>query len=259
MASDSRANYAKTGFAVIAGFAIVFATLVYFGGCGGRGGEFLAETWYDSSVSGLSVGSEVNLRGVKVGAVKSISFIGVDYPDAAEGDRRKVRIVMAFNGKMARPQGDMTPEETTSYFVRRGMRATVAPNGITGLSKVELNFPAIPPPAEKTSWVSEYPQIPPAPSMLESFADSATKILNHLNEIDFAAVCSNLTSAVDSSACILKEIRTLVEAERPAVDAAISNLEAASLDLKEFAGKILDEPSLLLRSREEAPLPETAR
>ena len=71
------------GFTVVVGFAAVVAALVYFGGMRGRGDEFLAEMYYDAPVSGLSVGSEVNVRGIKVGEGKSISFIGADYAEAS--------------------------------------------------------------------------------------------------------------------------------------------------------------------------------
>ena len=39
---------------------------VYLGGYGGRGSLVTGETYSDTPVSGLSVGSEVNFRGVKV-------------------------------------------------------------------------------------------------------------------------------------------------------------------------------------------------
>ena len=67
MLGSSRASYAKVGFAVVAGAVALVGTLVYFGGMRGRADEFLAETYYDAPVSGLSVGSDVNYRGVKVG------------------------------------------------------------------------------------------------------------------------------------------------------------------------------------------------
>ncbi len=257
MANDNHASYTKVGFTIVAGFAAVVAALVYFGGCGRRGGEFLAETYYDASVSGLSVGSEVNFRGVKVGQVKSIGFIGADYPEASEADRRKIRIVLSFNGKLARTRAGFSPIDAMKAYVKRGMRATVSPSGITGLSKIELNFPAEASEPEKTSWATEYFCIPPAPSMLEGFADSATKIMNQLKDMDFAAVCSNLASVVESSARTVEEIRTLVETERPAVSAAIGNIEAASRAAKEFLEEVRDEPSLLLRTREFTPVPET--
>ena len=258
MAADNHASYAKVGFTVIAGLAAVVAALLYFGGFTRGGDESLAETYYDSSVSGLSVGSEVNFRGVKVGTVKSIGFIGVDYPEATGADRRKIRIVMSFNNKLARPSDGASSLDAMRAFVKRGMRATVSPSGITGLSKIELNFPLIDADKEtKLSWVPEYFCIPPAPSMLEGFADSATKILNHIKDMDLASVCSNLASVVESSAKTVADISAIVESQRPGVDAIMTNLESASRAAKDLLEAVRDEPSLLLRSREYSPLPET--
>ena len=60
----NQANYAKIGFAVAAGAAAIVATLVYLGGALGKSDVIYAESYFDTQVSGLSVGSAVNLRGV---------------------------------------------------------------------------------------------------------------------------------------------------------------------------------------------------
>jgi len=259
MAKDNHASYAKVGFTVVVGFAAVVAALVYFGGMRGRGDEFLAEMYYDAPVSGLSVGSEVNFRGVKVGEVKSISFIGADYAEASEADMQKIRIVLAFNRRLLRPRAGTSPLDTIRHLVRKGVRATVSSSGITGLSKVELNYPLVKVADEKISWVPEHTCIPPAPSILESFADSATKVMNHINSMDLARTCSNFTATVESAAKLVGDASAFVETQRPTIDAILANLEGATERLKEFSDAISDEPSLLLRSRKEEQLPETSR
>lgn len=250
MAGRNHANYAAVGFTVVAGIAAIFAALVYFGGFAGGKNEFLAETYYDAPVSGLSVGSDVAFRGVKVGEVKSISFIGADYPEASEADRQNIRVVLAFNTKLVNTRRGATPLETLKHLVKKGVRATVSSSGITGISHIELDYPKVAPPKERVSWASEHTPIPPAPSMLESFADSAAKVMNQLNAMDLAAACSNAAVAAESAMKVVDEVRTLVETERPAVSALISNLESASASLKDFAEEIRAEPSLLLRARE---------
>ena len=81
MAADNQPNYAKIGFFILAGVALVVGTLVYLGGVGATQHEFLAETHFSFPVSGLDVGSAVNFRGVRVGSVRRISFIGAEYDD----------------------------------------------------------------------------------------------------------------------------------------------------------------------------------
>ena len=86
----NQANYAKIGFAVAVGAAAIVATLVYLGGALGKSDVIYAESYFDTQVSGLSVGSAVNLRGVKVGEVRAISFIGAEYDDAQGDDVQKI-------------------------------------------------------------------------------------------------------------------------------------------------------------------------
>ena len=76
MANDNHTSYRRIGFAVFSGAIAIVLSLIYLGGIRGRGDEILVETHYDKPVSGLSVGSVVNFRGVKVGEVREISFVG---------------------------------------------------------------------------------------------------------------------------------------------------------------------------------------
>ena len=250
-------DYGKIGFAAIAGTAACIAALAYFGGMRGRSDLFLAETYYDSAVSGLSPGGDVAFRGVKIGEVKSISFIGADYLEAAEADRQKIRIVLSLNRRLIRPRPGSTPLETLRHMIRKGVRATLHSNGITGISRIELDYPAMPVRDARISWTPEHVCIPPAPSMLESLADAATRVIGHLDRMDLAAACSNLTSAISSAASVAKSAADLLDSGAPAISGILENLEAASRRAKEFTEEIRSEPSLLLRSREHDPLPET--
>ena len=85
MASDNHASYTRIGLTVVIGIAAVVGSLIYLGGMRGRDSEVYAETYYDKSVSGLSVGSAVNFRGVKLGEVREITFVGSKYVEG-EGD-----------------------------------------------------------------------------------------------------------------------------------------------------------------------------
>ena len=257
MALGNHANYGKVGFTVILGVAAIVASFVYFGGYTTRGGAFLAETYYDTPVTGLNVGSDVTFRGVKVGEVKSISFIGSDYPDASDTDKQCIRVVLSFNRRFADNENE--PEALLKRQVKKGVCATVTSSGITGIAHVELNYPRVEPPRRRISWKPEHVCIPPAPSMLESFSDSAAKVMNHLNQMDLASASSNMTAAVESAARICSDVSAMLETGRPSVAAILSNLESATESLKDFAEKINREPSLLLRSGDQPPLPETSR
>ena len=98
MARDNHASYTRIGLTVVIGVVAIVATLIYLGGMRGRGSEILVETYYDKPVAGLSVGSVVNFRGVKIGEVREISFVGNKY--VVEGqDGSRIYILIALDGR----------------------------------------------------------------------------------------------------------------------------------------------------------------
>ena len=161
MASDNHAHFARVGFTVLAGVAAIVGTLIYLGGFGGRGDLVMGETYSETPVSGLSVGSEVNFRGVKVGQVREISFVGAAYPDAEEKDRQTILVRIAFDARQLAFEGEDEADDALRALVAKGLRATVTSSGVTGLSKMELNFPRSAVNDQQISWRPRYVCIPP--------------------------------------------------------------------------------------------------
>lgn len=257
----NQANYAKVGFAVVAGTAVIVMMLAYLGGALGKHDVIYAETYSDTPVSGLAVGSDVNLRGVKVGEVSEISFVGSEYDDAKGDDIPKIYILMAFTTRKMRMSSDEDPEDHLRELVKRGLHATVTASGITGISKIELNFPREGAEIETRaiSWRPRHVSIPPAPSMLESFADAAAKVMNQLNRMDFAAAWSNLASVAESAANVAANADDLVENGKSGIESIVRNMEEATTRVRELATDLRENPSLLLRANDSDPLPETAK
>ena len=249
---SSHANYAKIGFTVVIGIVAIVAVLIYLGGAGHSDITY-AETYYDTSVSGLSVGSAVNFRGVKIGEVKEISFVGAVYDGVPWADAQRIYILMAFpNHKM----GPSSPERAEE-FVEKGLRATVTASGVTGLSRIELDIQRDRPPAPKVPWKPRNTYIPSYPSLLDNFSDSATKVMNEINHMDIASVWSNVSAAVDSAAHAAEGIRTVVDAARSSVDSVVGSVAEAAESLRDVTMELKRNPSLLIREREAAPLEET--
>ncbi len=258
MADSIHANYAKIGFAVVAGTLAIIGTLIYLGGFGGQKDIIYAETYSEIPVTGLSVGSDVNMRGVKVGEVKEVSFIGSEYTEAAEADSSKIYILMALTTTKMRLTEDDDPVEILQALVRKGLHATVTSSGVTGLSKMELNFPKTEIEDQKISWEPRYVCIPPAPSILENFSDTLTKFMTQLNKIDVVTVWSNVSSVTASAASITENVDELVDGVKAGVASVVRNVDEASTELKELSAELKSNPSLLLRSSDPEPLPETA-
>lgn len=257
MANDNHANYARIGGFIIFGSVLILITLAWLGGAGGKQNEFLAETFFSDDVSGLDVGSAVNLRGVRVGSVKRISFIGAVYDGASHEDRRKIHVLLALDKRLFRVNQTENPQKTLEGFVSRGLHATVSASGVTGLSHIELNFPKGKIAEEKIGWTPENVTIPPAPSILQSAADSATQILDQINRMDLLAAWTNIVGTLENANITLSSLGALLESNGGNVGEILDNLRETSASLRDFANDIKSNPSLLLRSNDPDRLPET--
>ena len=257
MANDNHANYARIGSFIIFGLVLILVTLVWLGGAGGNKNEIMAETFFPNDVSGLDVGSAVNLRGVRVGSVKRISFIGAVYDVNSHEDGRKIHVLLALDKRLFRVNNSESPEQALEMFVSRGLHATVSASGVTGLSHIELNFPKAKIADEKIGWRPKHITIPPAPSILQSAADSATQILDQINRMDLLAAWTNIVGTLESANSTLTSLGTLLESNGGNVGEILDNLRETSASLRDFANDIKSNPSLLLRSNDPDRLPET--
>ena len=257
MANDNHANYARIGSFIILGLVLILVTLIWLGGAGGNKNEIMAETFFPNDVSGLDVGSAVNLRGVRVGSVKRISFIGAVYDVDSHEDGRKIHVLLALDKRLFRVNNSESPMKALELFVNRGLHATVSASGVTGLSHIELNFPKGKIADEKIGWRPKHITIPPAPSILQSAADSATQILDQINRMDLLAAWTNIVGTLESANSTLTSLGTLLESNGGNVGEILDNLRETSASLRDFANDIKANPSHLLRSNDPDRLPET--
>lgn len=254
---NNEANFAKIGAFIIFGLALITGTLVYLGGMSGKEKRFFVETYFPSSVSGLDVGSEVNYRGVKLGTVEKISFIAAEYDDVPTKDGAHIYVLMALDSERCRRSPNEEPQKTMARMISNGLHATVTASGITGLSRIEMNFPKIEIADKALTWEPRNLFIHPAPSILDSAADSFTKVIAQLNQMDLVAALSNIVRAAKSAGDVCETVNTLVDSERDRVGRIMENLDGATSSLRAFSETISDNPSLLIRSRDAEPLPET--
>jgi len=261
MASDNHASYAKIGFTVCLGVFTIVATLIYLGGVGDQRDIVLVESYYDTPVTGLSVGSVVNFRGVKVGEVRDISFIGNQY-DVEGGDNSRIYILMALNKRLLNFNIQRDIQDQVRWLVaERGLRATVSINGITGLARIEINInegeeykttPLI-------SWRPRYACIPPKNSLIDNFSVAATKVMNQINKIDLNAFWSNLNASVEHVSQCAETANVLMESRQADVGRILDNLTATSESLRELSAELRRNPSALVRGVDRPSLVETVR
>jgi paraquat-inducible protein B len=257
---SNHASFARIGFAILIATVAIIATLVCLGGLRGHRNEILAETYYDREVSGLSKGSAVNFRGVKIGEVREIDFVGNKYA-AKDNDVLRIYILMALDPKkIGYLEGEnIDAEETIPYLVKeRGLRASVTASGITGLSRIECNLnPELVGETETFDWKPKHIFIPQKTSLLASASDVATRVLNQIKAMDFGAAWTNVSQSVESLSRTMQAAQTFVESKRESFEQTVDNVSEASADLKEFVREVKANPSCLLRETKPEPLAET--
>ena len=261
MAKDNHASYTRIGFTVFVGAVAVVLSLIYLGGMRGRSNEVLVETHSDKPVSGLSVGSVVNFRGVKIGEVREISFIGNKY-DVSGADNSRIYILMALD-MSGSGVSDMSQAEVGKWFANLvktfGLRATVTTSGITGLSRIELNYhrPERLTEQRPITWTPRYAYVPPQESLLDNISDAATKILNQINQMDLSAAWSNVAVSVESLARTACAAQTMLETRQGDIDRMLDDLSETASSIKAMASELKHNPSLLIRERRPERLEET--
>ena len=260
MANDNHASYTRIGFAIAAGVLATILALVYFGGLRGRKDRILVETYYDREVSGLSVGSAVNFRGVKIGEVREIDFLGNKY-EAEDNDNLRVYILMALDPKKFDyfSDRDVDADDAIHYLVKeRGLRASVTASGVTGLSRVECNLnPDLVGEPEPFAWKPRHIFIPQKSSLFASASDVATRILNQVKEMNFSEAWTNVSKSVESLSRTMQAAQTFMESNHETLSRTVDNISEASVDLKEFVREVKANPSRLLRDAQPDPLAET--
>ena len=260
MAEANQANYGKIGFVLILGIACIVGALIWFGGAG-TGKDFIpAETYFNSPVSGLAVGSDVCFRGVKIGTVKRISFVANEYADYDAEHGRAIWVGLAIAPRLCGfTENDRHTEKRLDGIIGKGLHATLSANILTGIAHIELNFPKIPIADAPITWKPRSLCIPPAPTLLESASDALPGLIAKLGKIDFDGSWSNMMQVVMSAGTLMDTANTTIETQQGNLSEILGNLRDATSFLRDFANQIRDNPSLLLRSNDPPSLPETSR
>lgn len=183
----------RLGAFVLAGAVAAVALLFFLSGGMFRNGQTY-ETYFAQSVQGLGVGTAVKYRGVQVGDITSIGLVITTYPttlEALKEDPQYRQVLVRFSLNLNKIGDKISLEQA----VDAGLRAQIKPQGITGLSYLDLSFvnPAENPPPT-IPWRPEHPVIPSVPSALDQVQDAAVKVFASLSKVDVAQLSENLNN-----------------------------------------------------------------
>jgi len=242
--NENKANYAKIGFFVLAGIALMLLVIGIAGARTFNKKVVLAETYFAESVTGLDTGSPVKYRGVPVGEVKRIGFVYSEYGRAAaetQNSARQVLVVMALDPERFGLLDAHNPETVLNRLVAQGLRVKLAMSGVTGLAFLELDYfssdaePAKPP---KKDWHPHHPYIPSSTSMMTTLKKAVDDVFVKLSEVDIPALGDELLATL-----------YLFQDKLASTDIAALNAEATALltELRatnQSVKKLLDSPEL---------------
>ena len=233
---EPEARYTLVGAIVLALVAAASAAYVWLAHGGGAAGyRFYAIRFENQSLDGLQLGSDVNMRGVKVGRVQEYSI--------SRDNINRVEVVVRVDRE--------TP-------VSRNTKAVIARNLVTGLARIDLVTPGTPGPELVEVMPGErYPLIPEGTSDLEQIAGALSRLtvtgeaaLSNLEQLLNAENRETLVGAVvavrDLANGLDKRLERLDVAADSIRDTALA-MQRSSHEIAASIGQVASDSSAALR------------
>lgn len=220
-------NYFKIGLFVIIALCLLIAAVIFFGS-----GMFVKEktyfeTYFNGSVSGLSIGAPVEVRGVKMGKVEKIVFSGDYYNIPRDSNDyftsgNMVLVLASFDSGFC--PADMTVEEmdkNVKKLATLGFRLRLASNILTGQAFLQGEYldPDLYPVIE-VPWEPKHCYVSSAPSELTTMKQYVDNILRQLEQIN----TKRIGDLIDQLLVSVKQ--AIDDANVPAISNEIQSLVA---------------------------------
>jgi ABC-type transporter Mla subunit MlaD len=207
----TKPHYFKIGIFVIFAVTLLVVAVILFGAGLLAHDEMRFESYFSESITGLAIGSMVEFRGVRIGQIESIGFVGNTYTVPAEDGgishyASYVRVVSAVPRAKLPAFAAGQAETMLDQMIDRGLRASVASNILTGQAYLELNY--VDPnrfPIEPLPWKPKYLRVPSVPSEFTTMKDSIDSILTELQSINVAGLATSLESVLNSLNKVITE------------------------------------------------------
>jgi paraquat-inducible protein B len=201
---STKPHYFRIGIFVILAAALILAAVVVFGAGLLARNKLYFETYFDESITGLTVGSPIEFRGVRIGLVEKVGFVGSEYKIERAGmvlSRYEpyVRVVFSIPQENLPEFAKGQIDAALQQMVGQGLRARITSNILTGQAYLELNY--LDPnrfDVMKIAWTPKYPYVPSAPGELTTLKDSLDQILQRLHEIDFEGLVDTFQQVLTS-------------------------------------------------------------
>ena len=198
---SAKANYHKIGVFIVLGSVTLIIALIALGGGKWFKKAVHWESYFDESVQGLAVGSPIKYRGVQVGTVEAIGFVGDVYgPELGKEDLLRYGRYILVRGSAADLAPHLTEEEKEAERggkITAGLRVRLASQGVTGVVYLEADY--LEPqqyPALEVPWKPQAAYLPSAPSTVTVLGAALQNIARDLEKTDFHTVIRDFDTLV---------------------------------------------------------------
>ena len=146
---------------------------------------------FEDSIRGLKPGAPVEFRGVRLGRVKDISVV---YDASASSIRLPVLVELELERIGLKASDEQASLQDLQNLVQQGLRARLETgNLITGQLFIALDMMPDAPPAE-VQLKDGYPELPTVASTLGQLTDSATAIMEKLEQLPLEELLKTATT-----------------------------------------------------------------
>ena len=191
--------YVRLGTFILLVGAALIALVIFLGTGSFLRKDITAETYFDESVQGLDVGSKVLFRGVMVGNITKLSFSYVSYEQDRPPSQRKPYVLVQF---VVRPElmgaGELSGDELIRVIrgeVEKGLRVRQVPQGVTGLSYLELDYgDPKNTPSLAFDWQPKYLYVPSARSAVGRIFSATEALVRRLGSVDVEGFVTNVNA-----------------------------------------------------------------
>lgn len=209
---ETKANYVAVGVFVMALLLGLVVALLWLTGAQYAQEYAYYQTFFSGSVSGLGNGTSVRYNGIEVGRVSKLNF--------DPNDPKKVQVIMQID---------------PSLKIHADSLASIASQGLTGGSYVEIDGGSKNAPVLHPHFWGEYPTVKSKPSTLQQLEQSAPLLiakLSHVADKLNDVLSDKNRNAVTDILANLHDTSTVLAARSEDIDATLRNFNASSQKLE---------------------------
>lgn len=193
-------NYFRIGIFILVAIAILAGGLIIFGVGKFFEPRIYMETYVNTTVQGVEVGSPVKFRGVMIGRVQSVGFTMMEYEGKKQSNYYNYVVLGMEITKEVFP--DMFEENLTPLLekaIAKGLRMRIEPLGITGMSYIEMDY--VDPkqfPVLSIDWTPRTYYVPSAPGQLTNILDSVNSMMRDIESFNLGGIAEKTNDLLDN-------------------------------------------------------------